>query len=747
MYSTYFVSILTTIERLYHIPSKTAGAMLSATEVGQIIGSILVAYYGGRGSQPKWLSGCLLLCAFAALTATLPHFFFGQARFLDRDDFETVAPIKEDPSYLNDAKYYQGDNFNNNRTALPVCLFPSLQQLKASATTSFANLPDAIHNYHDIRTNTNYSALATTSNLKVSNSQYILVVFSLSLLFIGFASTAIVTLGIPFVDAIVSKEESPLYLGVTIGLRIFGPALGFILGSYCIQLKLERTIFDSFLTNIHNLFSTSTTSNINTVSASIGVAGQQVRYVETWWLGFIVISVPLIILSWPMYIFSKLQAKKLSNIPKTSSTICENQAWVEDEQSLSKFGCDNIETYKHDNLANNSHHNPLQPAQKSNGLFVFEDAKSLKSSSTNILTGSEKQLTESESLFTSLSKLMRNRLLMLRILSGILHILPIAGFYTFLPKYLAEQFSIDDGQASAITGLAGIMVVGFGAFFGGTMIRTFRLDSRRVSLWIACSSLLYVIGLLIMMNLGCQQSVTVNYSEQSLPLDCEKGHQPCLCPPVYNPICKGTTTYLSPCLAGCKRSTIINDTITLHDCSCESIYKNKDIVAEKPDWQAEVLHNASLGRCPRTCSNLKWYIITFSIFTMIHASAEVGAMIFNLRTVSFQDTNLALGMVSFGTALLGNIPCSILYGTLIDMTCIHWDKLHDSGGGKFGACRLYDNDKFRKYLHGTSASIMFLAFCVDFVVSRHWREVKFYVVDTDRQTTTTTTPTNTTATS
>lgn len=49
-----------------------------------------------------------------------------------------------------------------------------------------------------------------------------------------------------------------------------------------------------------------------------------------------------------------------------------------------------------------------------------------------------------------------------------------------------------------------------------------------------------------------------------------------------------------------------------------------------------------------------------------------------------------------------------------------------------GACRAYENDSFRYYLHGVTASVMFLAFIVDCWICRQANEVDFYDSDDSR---------------
>lgn len=106
----------------------------------------------------------------------------------------------------------------------------------------------------------------------------ILGIFFISLLFVGIGQTAVSTLGIPYIDDNVASKESAVYIGtraicdltqlidfifcvlwmkfilfrilfsyllcglnvaITIGVRILGPAAGFILGSFCTRYYVD----------------------------------------------------------------------------------------------------------------------------------------------------------------------------------------------------------------------------------------------------------------------------------------------------------------------------------------------------------------------------------------------------------------------------------------------------------------------------------------------------------------------------
>lgn len=49
-------------------------------------------------------------------------------------------------------------------------------------------------------------------------------------------------------------------------------------------------------------------------------------------------------------------------------------------------------------------------------------------------------------------RLLKNKILIFRTASSVLHILPIAGLYTFLPKYLESQFRLPVHSAALVSG-------------------------------------------------------------------------------------------------------------------------------------------------------------------------------------------------------------------------------------------------------------------------------------------------------
>lgn len=319
MFYTYFVSVITTIEKLFQLQSKTTGFIMSATEIGQIGSSLLLTYYGGQGHRPKWIACGMVLFAASSFACSMPHFIFGQQMLSE----------------------------NASAVAIPnVC-----------------HLPEASHltNYYNSTEQQCKEEYLAEQRIQSKITTIVLAIFFISLLGVGMGQTAVYTLGIPYIDDNVASRESPLYFAITIGVRILGPALGFILGSFCTRLFVD-------------------------LSAEPQITPTDPRWVGAWWLGLVLISSLLILASLAMFAF-----------PKRLST------------------CRPLPSAK----------KPRESSRKNPSLRDFPKA---------------------------VKRLLRNDILMFRTASSVLHILPIAGLYTFLPKYLESQFRLTAHAANMVSG-------------------------------------------------------------------------------------------------------------------------------------------------------------------------------------------------------------------------------------------------------------------------------------------------------
>lgn len=184
MYHTYFVSAITTIEKLFQIQSKITGIIMSATEIGQIGSSLLLTYYGGQGHRPKWIAWGMLLFAASSFICSLPHFIYGKQLINSND----LTRITKEPDICK-AVNYDIDNLVN----YDVCGNSSMP-----FDSNYFSAGDDLISEHRIHP---------------SVTKIVLAIFFISLLGVGMGQTAVYTLGIPYIDDNVASKESPLYFG------------------------------------------------------------------------------------------------------------------------------------------------------------------------------------------------------------------------------------------------------------------------------------------------------------------------------------------------------------------------------------------------------------------------------------------------------------------------------------------------------------------------------------------------------
>ncbi|XP_055376193.1 solute carrier organic anion transporter family member 74D [Condylostylus longicornis] len=611
MFSTYFVSIITTIEKLFQIKSRTTGMLLSASELGQISTALLLTYYAGRGHRPRWIACGMVLFALAAFACSLPHFIFGSQLMQSNNLFNG------DKNSLN----------NKNNIDLNLCLNPTYSTIIGD------NLTNSIF-FNSTQRNINEDeCMQHLKEEQDSHSKITIIVmciFFFSLLSAGIGQTAVSTLGIPYIDDNVASKESPIYLAITIGVRILGPATGFIVGSFCTRIYVDLSTPD-FSTN-------------------------DPRWISAWWLGPVLIGTIMILASIAMFSFPKeLQGKRSKTNSPESSNVDINKVQeiiVEEKPKLKDF------------------------------------PKTLK-------------------------RQLGNSILMFRTASSVFHILPIAGLYTFLPKYLETQFRLPAADANLITAFGGILVMGFGIIISGILILKINPSAKSVAAWIAFTALMYSAGIAILMFVGCNiddfaglSKYTIEH-ETSTPTFLPSCDVTCDCDfKKFSPICGvDGKTYFSSCHAGCSVANSNSNKTYYTDCKCiPNGFEKYNI--NGTDFEAVG------GYCDTNCKNFIIFICIFAFCVFIHSTSEVGGMLVIMRCTDPKDKAMAMGVIQSAIGLFGTVPCPIIYGAVVDSACLVWTTVC----GKHGACSLYDVDNFRHYFLGITSGIMFIAFIMDVVV-------------------------------
>lgn len=193
-YFTYIVSVLTTIEKLYQLPSRTTGFIISSVEIGQISGSLSLTYFGTKGGhRPRMIAAGILLFAFANLLCSSPHFFL--------------------PSDL-ESSTLTSRLVNENRTNRE-----QLTRDELLANDKLCSVKDA--NVFGSLFGTSSPDVRLRNRCEGSNEQtnknkitfFATCIFFTAAILVGFGTTAVNTLGIPYIDDNVAPKESPLYFG------------------------------------------------------------------------------------------------------------------------------------------------------------------------------------------------------------------------------------------------------------------------------------------------------------------------------------------------------------------------------------------------------------------------------------------------------------------------------------------------------------------------------------------------------
>ncbi|KAF8796519.1 Solute carrier organic anion transporter like protein [Argiope bruennichi] len=118
---SYFVGVLTTLEKRYAFESKTSGIILIADSISATLLSLLVGFYGGKAHKPRMIAIGMMLVSVSCFLTTVPYFIYGPAlHFLERETLGTDQKRKEFCD--SDMKEESCDSLNSSPTTPVVCI-------------------------------------------------------------------------------------------------------------------------------------------------------------------------------------------------------------------------------------------------------------------------------------------------------------------------------------------------------------------------------------------------------------------------------------------------------------------------------------------------------------------------------------------------------------------------------------------------------------------------------------------------
>ncbi|KAL5284966.1 hypothetical protein ACFFRR_006968 [Megaselia abdita] len=308
---------------------------------------------------------------------------------------------------------------------------------------------------------------------------------------------------------------------------------------------------------------------------------------------------------------------------------------------------------------------------------------------------------EPQTMKSTLQRLLKNKMIIIIIISSIFHAFAFGPFWTFTPKYIEIQFKQSPETSNMVVGSLGIVSLALGIIFSGGIMSCFKPKTytiMRTNIFLGVLSIFLVICYSM---LGCDEAQK-SFSQIG-DFDCNMN---CGCEfAPYSPMCGADQkTYISPCHAGCSEAYLEGGQWSYRNCSCV------------PD-------GIESGSCPVDCErSFKIYIVVLCLFKFLIAAGRGFMGLVFMRAVEERDKTAAMGFFASIGALFSFIPIPIFYGWLYDNFCLVWGTTCSSKGN----CWLYDAENLRFYLCAVSLFSYVIGLVLDAMATRHSHEVKCF---------------------
>lgn len=484
----------------------------------------------------------------------------------------------------------------------------------------------------------------------------------LSQFILGIGTTLYYSLGQTYLDDNTKKKNTPMLLGFTYSLRTVGPVFGFLLGYVCLNLYIDPSLHPIIMKN-------------------------DPRWLGAWWLGWIILAIT-------MAMFAVLIAMFPRDLPRPSDTAKKDgELPLKIKPSCQKYPMDK----------------PI-PAEVENTPTMSEFVKTMK-------------------------RLLSNRLLTCNNLSTVFYVLGASVYITFSLKYLEVQFGASAAGGAMIAAPVSLIGMILGFLLSGLVISKFKPGPRPLLGWNVIVGVLFIMGQVVFIFLGCKdpgiRGVDLVTMQMNLSESCNAN---CNCAGVkYSPVCHEPTktTFFSACHAGCQ---VMMNNKEFGNCSClssnpdyETDVPDRIVIVEdeayQPGTYKSTYNKVRTGPCTSNCN--RPYLIFAVISCVIQAlgcSGKIGNVLVNFRSVDKKDKSFAQGVTLMIVSLFALIPGPIIYGAIIDSTCLIWEETC----GTRGNCWFYNRENFRYLVNVTSVGFFVIAVLFDAMVCYLGKDLDLY---------------------
>uniref|UniRef100_A0A1B6FLD6 Solute carrier organic anion transporter family member n=1 Tax=Cuerna arida TaxID=1464854 RepID=A0A1B6FLD6_9HEMI len=335
--------------------------------------------------------------------------------------------------------------------------------------------------------------------------------------------------------------------------------------------------------------------------------------------------------------------------------------------------------------------------------------------------------TSIKDMLTAFRRLLKNRILMCNIAASIFFLMGFLPFWIFMPKYFEVVFRQSASRSSFITGVITLACGGVGILGSGFLISKIKPSARSLAAWNIVIGLISVGSITTYAFLGCSLSESQAAMITAGQMETTLCNQDCHCNFVkYSPVCSPDgRTFISPCHAGCNDYRMLsNGTKVYSDCSCvprpASNLSHEDVPNLQDPDDSWVIRE---GLCPVDCGNQ--LLIFLTVMSLSHLAGSTGRtsnFLLTLRCVDDADKTIAMALGLMLGTVFAFIPSPILFGHIIDTTCLVWGKTCTGTGN----CWIYDADKFRYSVNFTSLGFISMGCVFDVGLWYYVKDLKIF---------------------